>query len=253
MLSKYLLSSIKHTRKRLDVNQQASSGNYIFPPPSQPGLPIRGSTRLFPVHRIYCVGRNYADHAIEMGHDPNREPPFFFQKNPDTLVPDGGTFPYPARSTDVHHELELVVALGRGGTDIKPAAALDHVFGYAVGLDMTRRDLQGEAKKLGRPWEVGKAFEHAAPCSAIVPAAEIGHPAKGAVWLDVNGQRRQTGDLAELIWSVPEVIGHLSALFELRPGDLIFTGTPAGVGAVKRGDRLHGGVEGVGELRIEVA
>jgi fumarylpyruvate hydrolase len=235
------------------LTQQNSSGGYIFPPQPPASLPVRGTTQLFPVHRIYCVGRNYAEHAIEMGHDPKREMPFFFQKNSDSLVPDGGKFPYPDRSTDVHHELELVVALAKGGKDIKPETALEHIFGYAVGLDMTRRDLQGEAKKLGRPWEVGKAFEHAAPCSAILRASEIGHPAKGTVWLDVNGQRRQTGDLAQLIWSVPEIIGHLSALFELRPGDLIFTGTPAGVGPVKRGDRLHGGVEGVGELRIEVA
>jgi fumarylpyruvate hydrolase len=235
------------------LTQQNSPGGYIFPPQPLPSLPVRGSTLLFPVHRIYCVGRNYAEHAIEMGHDPNREPPFFFQKNPDTLVPDGGKFPYPDRSSDVHHEFELVVALGKGGKDIKPGAALAHVYGYAVGLDMTRRDLQGEAKKLGRPWEIGKAFEHAAPCSAIMPATSVGHPTKGAIWLDVNGQRRQTGDLAQLIWSVPEIIGHLSALFELKPGDLIYTGTPAGVGPVKRGDRLHGVVEGVGELRIEVA
>ncbi|WP_151118856.1 fumarylacetoacetate hydrolase family protein [Hypericibacter adhaerens] len=252
MLSKHLLHSLNHTRKRLDVKQQASAGDYIFPPQPQPSLPIQGSARLLPVHRIYCVGRNYAEHAIEMGHDPKREPPFFFQKNPDTLVPDGGRFPYPGRSNDVHHEFELVVALGQGGKDIKTGDALDHIFGYAVGLDMTRRDLQGEVKKLGRPWEVGKAFEHAAPCSAVHPAAEIGHPAKGAIWLDVNGERRQSGDLAQLIWSIPEVITHLSALFELKPGDLIFTGTPAGVGPVKRGDRLHGAVEGVGELRIEV-
>jgi len=252
MLSKYLLTSLNQTRKKLDVTQQSASGGYVFPPPPQASLPVRGTTQRFPVHRIYCVGRNYAEHAIEMGHDPKREAPFFFQKNPDTLVPDGGKFPYPDRSTDVHHELELVVALARGGKNIAPKDAAACIFGYAVGLDMTRRDLQGEAKKLGRPWEVGKAFEQAAPCSAIEPASRIGHPAKGAVWLDVNGERRQTGDLSQLIWSVPEIIGHLSALFELKPGDLIFTGTPAGVGPVKRGDRLHGGVEGVGELKIEV-
>ena len=152
---------------------------YAFPPLPQPALPVRGTDELLPVHRIYCVGRNYAEHAIEMGHDPDREPPFFFQKNPDSLVPDGGEFPYPAATKDVHHELEMVVALREGGKDIPIERALDHVFGYAVGLDMTRRDLQGEAKKLGRPWEVGKAFEHAAPCSAVVRATEIGHPAKG--------------------------------------------------------------------------
>ena len=225
---------------------------YAFPPLPQPALPVRGTDELLPVHRIYCVGRNYAEHAIEMGHDPDREPPFFFQKNPDSLVPDGGEFPYPAATKDVHHELEMVVALREGGKDIPIERALDHVFGYAVGLDMTRRDLQGEAKKLGRPWEIGKAFEHAAPCSAVVRATEIGHPAKGRVWLEVNGQKRQEGDLSQLIWKVPEVISYLSGLFTLRPGDLIYTGTPAGVAAVKRGDRLHGGVDGVGELRIAV-
>jgi fumarylpyruvate hydrolase len=228
------------------------NSRYVFAPSPLPILPIRGSDKLFPVHRIYCVGRNYAEHAIEMGHDPNREAPFFFQKNPDTLVPSGGTFPYPDASKDVHHELEMVVALKSGGKDIAQSQALSHVFGYAVGLDMTRRDLQGEAKKLGRPWEVGKAFESAAPCSEIVPASAIGHPAQGAVWLRINGEERQKGDLNQLIWKVPEMIVYLSGLFELRAGDLIFSGTPAGVGPVKRGDVLHGGVDGVGELKVTV-
>ena len=228
------------------------NSRYVFAPHSLPTLPIRDSNKVFPVHRIYCVGRNYAEHAIEMGHDPSREAPFFFQKNPDTLVPSGGTFPYPDASKDVHHELEMVVALKSGGKDIARDKALGHVFGYAVGLDMTRRDLQGEAKKLGRPWEVGKAFESAAPCSEIVPASAIGHPAQGAVWLKVNGEPRQKGDLNQLIWKVPEMIAYLSGLFELRAGDLIFSGTPAGVGPVKRGDVLHGGVDGVGELKVTV-
>jgi fumarylpyruvate hydrolase len=187
-----------------------------------------------------------------MGHDPNREAPFFFQKNPDTLVENDGVFPYPDASKDVHHELEMVVALKSGGKNIPVEAALGHVFGYAVGLDMTRRDLQGEAKKAGRPWEVGKAFEAAAPCSEIVPASEIGHPTKGAVTLNVNGEMRQQGNLDQLIWKVPEMIAYLSGLFELRAGDLIYSGTPAGVGPVKRGDKLLGTVEGVGELRIAV-
>lgn len=225
---------------------------YAFAPAPVPSLPIKGSDKLFPVHRIYCVGRNYAEHAIEMGHDPNREPPFFFQKNPDTLVANGGVFPYPSASKDVHHELEMVVALKSGGRDITVDKALDCVFGYAVGLDMTRRDLQGEAKKAGRPWEVGKAFEAAAPCSEIVPASAIGHPAKGAVWLKVNGTVKQKGDLDQLIWKVPEMIAYLSGLFELRAGDLIYSGTPAGVGPVQRGDVLEGGVDGVGELRVTV-
>ena len=234
------------------MSVQESHARYVFAPSPVPTLPIRGSDKLFPVHRIYCVGRNYAEHAIEMGHDPNREAPFFFQKNPDTLVQNGGTFPYPDASKDVHHELEMVVALKSGGKNIPVEKALDCVFGYGVGLDMTRRDLQGEAKKAGRPWEVGKAFEAAAPCSEIVPASEIGHPAKGAVWLKVNGAVKQTGDLDQLIWKVPEMIAYLSGLFELRAGDLIYSGTPAGVGPVKRGDALHGGVEGVGELKVTV-
>jgi fumarylpyruvate hydrolase len=225
--------------------------NYAVPAPEVPTLPVRGSEQLFPVRRIYCVGRNYAAHAIEMGHDPEREPPFFFQKNPDNLLV-GGRFPYPDKSADVHFELEMVVALAAGGKDIAPARALECVFGYAVGLDMTRRDLQGEAKKMGRPWEVGKAFDFSAPCSHIVPASEIGHPSEGAVWLDVNGERRQEGNLNQLIWKVPETIAYLSGLFTLAAGDLIFSGTPSGVGAVERGDVLHGAVEGVGELHVEV-
>ncbi|MGE0116562.1 MAG: fumarylacetoacetate hydrolase family protein [Dongiaceae bacterium] len=230
----------------------ARERRYLFEPEPVPALPVRGSDKLFPVHRIYCVGRNYAEHAREMGHDPNREPPFFFQKNPDSLIPGNGDFPYPPRSSDVHHEFEMVLALGRGGSDIPVEGALDCVYGYAVGLDMTRRDLQAEAKKLGRPWEVGKAFEMSAPCSEIVPAAAIGHPAKGAVWLKVNGELRQQGDLAQLIWSVPEIISHLSGLFALKPGDLIFSGTPAGVGPVKRGDKLQGGIDGIGEITVRV-
>jgi fumarylpyruvate hydrolase len=205
----------------------------------------------FPVRRIYCVGRNYAAHAIEMGHNPDEEPPFFFQKNPDNLV-TSGEFPYPAASNDVHHEIELVAALGRGGRDIAVADALECVWGYGVALDMTRRDLQGEAKKLGRPWEVGKAFEASAPCSALRPVSDIGHPAQGAIWMKVNGALRQEGDLDQLIWKLPQVISILSGLFTLAPGDLIFTGTPAGVGPVVRGDLLEGHVAGVGDLSVTV-
>jgi fumarylpyruvate hydrolase len=224
---------------------------YVVPPPAVVSLPIRGSEDRFPVRRIYCVGRNYAAHAVEMGHDPDREPPFFFQKNPDNLVLEG-RFPYPPRSRDVHHEIELVVALKEGGSDIAPEHALAHVYGYAVGIDMTRRDLQAEAKIMGRPWEVGKAFEHSALCGELVPARTIGHPDRGAIWLDVNGKRRQEGDLAQLIWKVPEVIAELSKLFTLAPGDLIMTGTPAGVGPVVRGDIMLGCIDGVGEIRGEV-
>jgi fumarylpyruvate hydrolase len=233
------------------MNAPLAVAGYVFQPASIPALPVRGSDKLFPVHRVYCVGRNYAEHAIEMGHDPSKEPPFFFQKNPDNLVTDG-KFPYPTKSSDVHHEIEMVVALGKGGDNIPVDEALDHVFGYGVGLDMTRRDLQGEAKKLGRPWEVGKAFEASAPCGPLVPASEIGHPTAGAVTLKVNGDLRQKGDLNQLIWKVPEMIAYLSGLFTLQPGDIIMTGTPAGVGAVARGDVLQGEVEGVGWIEVVV-
>jgi fumarylpyruvate hydrolase len=226
--------------------------SYIFMPPAVTALPIRGTDALFPVRRVYCVGRNYAEHAIEMGHDPNKEPPFFFQKNPDNIVPGGGNFPYPSATSDVHHEIELIVALAKGGENIPVGNALGHVFGYAVGLDMTRRDLQGEAKKMGRPWEVGKAFEFSAPCGDLVPADTIGHPSAGAIWLKVNGEMKQQGDLNQMIWKVPEAISYLSGLFRLAPGDLIMTGTPAGVGEVKRGDELNGHIDGVGDLRVRV-
>jgi fumarylpyruvate hydrolase len=233
------------------MNIQKSSTEYAVDPAPQTVLPVEGADLLFPVRRVYCVGRNFAAHAIEMGSDPDREPPFFFQKNPDNLIVDG-TFPYPVASSDVHHEIEMVVALKEGGKDIPLDKALDHVYGYAVGLDMTRRDLQGKAKDTGRPWEVGKAFEASAPCTPLVPAAKIGHPASGAVTLDINGDRRQTGDLNQMIWKVPEMISYLSGLFTLAAGDVIFAGTPSGVGPVKRGDKLVGRVEGVGTLEVRV-
>ena len=226
--------------------------DYVLPPPAQVTLPISGDTRRFPVNRIFCVGRNYADHAREMGHDPNREPPFFFMKPANTIVTDGADFPYPDLSSDVHHEVELVVALRSGGKNIPVSTSLDHVYGYAVGLDMTRRDLQGEAKKMGRPWDTGKAFDASAPCSALIPSDVLGHPAAGKVLLTVNGDVRQQGDLADLIWNVPETIAYLSTLFELLPGDLIFTGTPAGVGPVVRADHMVASIAGVGELSINV-
>jgi fumarylpyruvate hydrolase len=225
---------------------------YVIPVQTTPSLAVEGTRGRFPVHRIYCVGRNYAEHAREMGHDPDREPPFFFMKPADAIVTDGGDFAYPSHSTDVHHELELVVALGSGGTEVPAARALDLVYGYAVGLDMTRRDLQAEAKKMGRPWDTVKAFDGSAPCSPIRRASEIGHPTRGAIWLEVNGTSRQRGDLSQLIWKIPEMIAYLSTLFTLAPGDLIFTGTPAGVGPVERGDGLKGAVDGVGTLTVRV-
>ena len=214
-------------------------------------LPVVDSQDVFPVHRIYCVGRNYAAHAVEMGHDPDREAPFFFQKNPDNLLLDD-IFTYPPLSEDVQHEIELVVGLQSGGSDIAPEGALDSVFGYAVGLDMTRRDLQGEMKRQGRPWEIGKAFEQSAPCSAIAPAQRIGHPQTGAIRLSKNGALSQSGDLSQMIWKVPEIISELSRYFLLCPGDLIFTGTPSGVGPVQRGDELVGEIDGVGVLGLKV-
>ncbi len=218
-----------------------------------PSLPVAGSTDLFPVGRIYCIGRNYAEHAREMGHDPDREPPFFFMKPANALVPNGATIPFPQVTKDLHHEIELVVAIGKGGADIQSKNALDHVWGYGVGLDMTRRDIQNDAKKLGRPWEMGKGFDNSAPCTALQPAAKIGHPAQGAIWVKVNGVTKQSSDLKEMIWNVSDSIAYLSGLVTLQPGDLIYTGTPAGVGAVQRGDKLEGHVDGVGDLTVSYA
>jgi fumarylpyruvate hydrolase len=225
---------------------------FVIQAPPVPTLAVEGEKGRYPVYRIFCVGRNYAEHAREMGHDPNREPPFFFMKPASAIVTDNADFPYPSATKDVHHEMELVVAIGKGGANIPSAEALDHVYGYAVGLDMTRRDLQGEAKKMGRPWDTGKAFDHSAPCSAVVPVAKIGHPAKGKIWLKVNGETRQEGDLSQLIWNIPDTIAYLSTLFTLAPGDLIYSGTPAGVGPVKKGDTLEGGVDGVGTIKVKV-
>lgn len=228
---------------------------YVITAPEIPTLPVEGTDARFPVHRIYCVGRNFADHAIEMGHDPSREPPFFFQKNPGNLVladGAGATIPYPARTSDVHYEIEMVVALKSGGENIPLDQALACVYGYGVGIDLTRRDLQGEAKKLGRPWEVGKAFEQSAPATTLIPAEKIGHPSEGRVWLSVNGAVKQDGNLNQMIWKVPEMISELSTLFRLQPGDLIFAGTPAGVGPLKTGDVLEGGVDGVGTLKVTI-
>ena len=208
-----------------------------------------GST--FPVRRVYCIGRNFAAHAVEMGHDPDREPPFFFQKNPDNLDASG-RFPYPPHTSDVHHEVELLVGLKSGGRNIPLEKALDHVWGYGVSLDMTRRDLQGQAKKMGRPWEIGKAFEHSGPVGPLLPVEQLGHPDQGRISLHVNGELRQDGDLNQMIWKVPEMISYLSEYFELQAGDVIMAGTPSGVNAVVKGDVMEANIEGVGSLTVHV-
>jgi fumarylpyruvate hydrolase len=225
--------------------------DFAFPPPRTPAVPVDDG-RLFPVRRIFCVGRNYAAHALEMGGRPDREPPFFFGKPADTVVTDGADVPYPQATSDLHHEMELVVALGEGGVDITEAAALDHVFGYAAGIDLTRRDLQAEAKKLARPWDMAKGFDRSAPIGTIAPVSAIGHPTAGRIALTVDGDVRQSSDLSAMIWSVPEIIAHLSRLVRLEPGDLIFTGTPEGVAAVKSGEAMEGLVEGVGRVTARI-
>ncbi len=228
---------------------------YVFAAPPQAVVPVDGTSDLFPVHRIYCVGRNYADHAREMGFS-EREAPFFFAKPPDAVLPvpfgTTGQLPYPGETTNLHHEIELVVAIGKSGSNIAAADALEHVYGYAVGLDMTRRDLQFALRDKGRPWDVAKGFDYSAPISPIKPLSMTGEIVSAQIWLNVNGERRQASDTGKLIWSVNETIEYLSKFFELRPGDLIYTGTPAGVGAVKRGDELEGGVEHIGALRVKI-
>ncbi|MCB1478250.1 MAG: fumarylacetoacetate hydrolase family protein [Rhodobiaceae bacterium] len=233
------------------MTSQPESG-FVIPPPEQASLPVEGETGRFPVRRIYCVGRNYAAHAREMGHDPDREPPFFFLKPADAIVPSGSRVPYPPLTRDLQYEIELVAAIGKGGADIPAAQALDHVYGYCVGIDMTRRDLQGEAKKLGRPWDWGKGFDNSAPMGAIRKASDIGHPAEGRIWLAVDGEMKQDGNLNELIWPMPEIIAFASRSMRLEPGDLIMTGTPAGVGPVKAGQNITGGVDDVGEIKLAI-
>jgi fumarylpyruvate hydrolase len=227
----------------------AEDGRYVIPPPPQPALAVAGSSKSFPVRRIWCVGRNYIEHIREMGND-EREPPFFFAKPADAIVADGGKVPYPPVTKDLHFEVELVVALKSGGRNIAPERALDHVYGYGVGIDLTRRDLQIASRNIKRPWEVGKAFDYSAPCGALRPAAEIGHPAKGRISLKVNGEVKQDGDLDQMIWNVPEIIAQLSQSVALGAGDLIMTGTPAGVGATVAGDKLECEVEGIGKLTV---
>jgi fumarylpyruvate hydrolase len=222
----------------------------VIPVPAVAAIPVRGTGAVFPVRRIYCIGRNYADHAREMGMDPTREPPFFFGKPRDVVVPGGGEVAYPPATANLHYEVELVVAIAKGGRDIPVAEALEHVFGYAVGIDLTRRDLQAKAKDKGQPWETAKGADQSAPISPITPAATAGHPGAGAIWLAVNGVEKQRGDISQMTWSVPEVVAHVSGFVALAPGDLIFTGTPSGVGAIVRGDRVRCGIDGLGELEI---
>jgi fumarylpyruvate hydrolase len=224
---------------------------YVIPAPAIVSVPVAGGGA-FPVRRVFCVGRNYAEHAREMGGDPNREPPFFFMKPADALLTGNADMPYPSASEDMHHETELVVAIGTGGVDIAEADALNHVWGYAIGFDMTRRDIQNVARKAGRPWDMAKGFDHSAPISDIVPASKIGHPDKGLIELKVNGVVRQSSDLSKMIWNIPETISYLSSLVELKPGDLIYTGTPEGVAAVVRGDVMEGSVPGVATIRTKI-
>lgn len=225
----------------------------VVPEIVHPGMAVQDSTSSFPVRRVYCVGRNYAAHAREMGKDPDREPPFFFMKPADSVVPAAGAIAYPPLTADLHHEVELVLAIGVGGRNIAEVDAMDHVWGYAVGIDLTRRDLQGQAKEMGRPWDWGKSFDQAAPCGPLVPVNQTGHPQSGRIWLSVNGDVRQDGDLDELIWSIPEIIALCSQASRLEPGDLIMTGTPAGVGAIAPGDKISAGIAGVGEIAFEIA
>lgn len=223
--------------------------------PPRVALPIVGSTDFFPVRRVYCVGRNYAAHAREMGADPDREPPFFFMKPADALQIVGSEptpHPYPSKTKNYHFEVEMVAALAGGGTDIPVADALDHVYGYAIGLDMTRRDVQDEAKKLSRPWDTAKAADGSGPIGALHPVSLVGHPARGEITLAVDGQTRQKGDLGDMIWSVAEQIAYLSGYFALQPGDLIFTGTPSGVGPVERGQRMVASIAGLGAITLDV-
>ncbi len=226
--------------------------DYVIAPPAQAAVPVAGGG-LFPVRRIFCVGRNYAEHVREMGGNPEREAPFFFTKPADAVVTDGADMPYPPATENLHHEMELVVAIGAGGADIAVADALGHVFGYAAGLDMTRRDLQNEAKNTRRPWDMSKGFDHSAPIGEILPAARLADPTTGKIELKVNGAVRQTSDLSQMIWSVAETVAYLSTLVRLAPGDLIFTGTPEGVAAVARGDVLEGSVAGVGTVSVRIA
>ena len=225
--------------------------SYVIPAHTMPSLPVAGDSKFFPVRRIWCVGRNYLEHIREMGND-ERQPPFFFAKHADMIVGEGTSIPYPSLTKDFQHEVEMVVALKSGGANIDPKNALDHVYGYGVGIDLTRRDLQMASRKKEQPWEIGKSFDFSAPCGALRPASEIGHPAKGKIWLKVNGTEKQKGDLSELIWNVSEIIAKLSLQVTLGAGDIILTGTPAGVAALKPGDKIECGIDGIGTLKVSI-
>ena len=225
--------------------------NLVIPEPKKTLIPVHGSDEFFPVRRVYCIGRKYAAHTIEMGFDPDKEPPFFFQKNTDN-IDTSGQFPYPPESSDVHYELELVVALNKGGSNIKEEDAYDHIYGFGIGLDMTRRDLQGVCKKMGRPWEIGKAFERSAPMGSLTPMSEVGKMENGSIQLKVNDEVRQDGNLDMMLWKIPEQIAILSKFYDITAGDLIMTGTPAGVGPIVKGDKLVGTIDGLQTLNVEV-
>ena len=228
-----------------------SAASFVIPQPPQAAVAVAGVSGFFPVRRIWCVGRNYLDHVREMGND-ERAPPFFFAKHADMIEADGTVIPYPPLTGDLHHEVELVVAMKSGALRIPADRALDHVYGYAVGIDLTRRDLQNAARKKEQPWEIAKSFDHSAPCGALQPAARIGHPTKGRIWLSVNGKERQSGDLAQMIWKVPEIVSQLSQQVALDAGDIIMTGTPAGVSPLAPGDRIECGCDGVGTLKVMI-